>query len=139
MKKLTFFLLSFLFVFSLTFMPQLAFSQEAGTEGVGKGKEAEKGTTPVTTGTEKGQEPVTKGVAKGKADVETKGAEPVKVNINTATAEELIQIKGIGKTIASRIIEHRQKIGKFNSIEELKDVKGIGDKLFLKIKDQLTL
>jgi competence protein ComEA len=151
MKKLTFFLLSCLIVFSLSFLPQTGFSEEQKSkEGSSAG--AEKGaqpaqTQPATTqlapgqavGTETGKEPVVTGTEKGKTAPETKPVATGKININTATAEELMTIKGIGKTLAARIIEHRQKVGKFNSLEELKDVKGIGDKLFLKMKDQLTL
>ncbi len=57
-----------------------------------------------------------------------------KVNINTATEEELIKVNGIGKTLAKRIIEHRDKIGEFIAIEELMDVEGIGASVFERMK-----
>lgn len=60
------------------------------------------------------------------------------ININTATAEELKQLKGIGDVIAARIVEYAQTIG-FNSIEDIKNVKGIGDKKFDNIKDKITV
>lgn len=60
------------------------------------------------------------------------------ININTATAEELKQLKGIGDVIAERIVEYAQTIG-FNSIEDIKNVKGIGDKKFENIKDKITV
>lgn len=60
------------------------------------------------------------------------------ININTATAEELKQLNGIGDVIAARIVEYAQTIG-FNSIEDIKNVKGIGDKKFDNIKDKITV
>lgn len=63
-----------------------------------------------------------------------------KVNINTATAEELDEkLTGVGPTIAKRIIEYRNSIGKFSSIEEIKNVSGIGDKTFEKFKDMICV
>jgi len=62
-----------------------------------------------------------------------------KVNINTATAEELDTLPGIGPAIAQRIIEYRQANGTFQSIEEIKNVSGIGDKLFERLKDLITV
>lgn len=67
-----------------------------------------------------------------------KASEPKKISINTATAEELDQLSGIGPAIAKRIIEHRQS-HPFSSLEELMEVKGIGEKLFAKIKDEICL
>ena len=50
------------------------------------------------------------------------------INLNTATAEELMQIEGIGEKTAQNIIAYREKIGKYTFIEQLLDVEGIGDK-----------
>jgi competence protein ComEA len=61
------------------------------------------------------------------------------VRINTATAEELDTLSGIGPAIAGRIIDYRSQNGGFKDIEELKLVPGIGDKLFEKIKDEIGL
>ncbi len=63
----------------------------------------------------------------------------VKVNINTATAEELSTLEGIGEKKAESIIEYRDNHGHFTKVEDLKNVKGIGDKIFEKIKDQITV
>lgn len=60
------------------------------------------------------------------------------ININTATAEELQQLNGIGPVIAERIVEYAQTLG-FKSIEEIKNVKGIGEKKFEAIKDKITV
>jgi competence protein ComEA len=56
------------------------------------------------------------------------------INLNTATLDQLETLPGIGRKTAERILEHRQKSGGFKKIEELMNVKGIGEKSFLKIK-----
>jgi len=60
------------------------------------------------------------------------------VNINTATIEELQTINGIGESKAKSIIEYRKTNGKFKSIEDIKNVEGIGDKLYETIKIYIT-
>ena len=62
-----------------------------------------------------------------------------KININTATKEDLITLIGIGPAKAKRIIELRQKLGKFNDINQLLKVKGIGPKTLDKFKKQICL
>ncbi|MGQ9619056.1 MAG: ComEA family DNA-binding protein [Candidatus Aminicenantia bacterium] len=62
-----------------------------------------------------------------------------KVNINTATAQELSSLPRIGPKKASAIIEFRNKNGKFKRIEDIMKVKGIGEKTFLKLKDFITV
>lgn len=61
------------------------------------------------------------------------------ININTADEKQLQQIKGVGPAIAGRIIEYRENNGAFKSIDEIKKVRGIGDKTFEKMKDQITV
>ena len=61
------------------------------------------------------------------------------VNINTANSTELQTLKGIGPKMAERIIEYRQNNGSFKSIEEIKNVRGIGDKTFEKLKNRLKI
>lgn len=56
------------------------------------------------------------------------------IDINTASAGMFEALPGIGPTLAARIIAHRKSIGRFKSIEQLKDVKGIGDKKFADMK-----
>lgn len=68
-----------------------------------------------------------------------KGTTVEKININTASAETLMQLKGIGQSYAKRIIEYRETQGAFSHIEELKNVKGIGDKIFEQNKDRITV
>lgn len=62
-----------------------------------------------------------------------------KVNINTASKEELTTLDGIGEKYAERIIETREKRGGFTSVEQITEVKGIGQKRFEKIKDEITV
>lgn len=62
-----------------------------------------------------------------------------KININTATEKELDTLPGIGPAIAKRIIEYRQSKGAFTTIEDIKQVKGIGDGLFKKIHQNITV
>jgi len=61
------------------------------------------------------------------------------VNINTASAAELDALPGIGARTAALIVEYRQKNGPFKKIEDLMNVRGIGEKNFLKLKPQLTV
>jgi competence protein ComEA len=70
---------------------------------------------------------------------DTKPVAATPININTATVEQLDKLPGIGPKVAARIIEHRQKNGPFKKVEELMNVKGIGEKSFLKLKSQVTV
>ena len=62
-----------------------------------------------------------------------------KININEADELSLIRIPGVGKSLAVRIVEYRDKKGPFRSVEEIKKVKGIKDSLFEKMKDSISI
>ena len=62
-----------------------------------------------------------------------------KININTASQAELESLKGIGPATAKNIIRYREEYGGFSSIEEIKNVKRIGDKIFDKIKEDICV
>ncbi len=62
-----------------------------------------------------------------------------KINLNTATLEQLQTLPGVGPAIAKNIVEYRTKVGKFAKIEDILNVKGIGEKKFQRMKDRLTL
>lgn len=62
-----------------------------------------------------------------------------KVNLNTATVEQLQTLPGIGASVAKKIIEHRTKTGKFTKVEDILNIKGIGEKKFQKMKDRLVV
>ena len=61
------------------------------------------------------------------------------VNLNTASVAQLEGLPGIGKAMAERIVEYRQKNGSFKKAEDLMNVRGIGEKNFLKLKALVTV
>ena len=64
----------------------------------------------------------------------------LKVNINTAGAQELQErLDGVGEVIAARIVSYREEYGPFGSIEEIRNVKGIGEATFENIKNDITV
>jgi competence protein ComEA len=62
-----------------------------------------------------------------------------RININSASANELETLPGVGPGLAERIIEHRQKYGPFRRPEHLLIVRGIGDKRFRALQDLITV
>ena len=62
-----------------------------------------------------------------------------KVNLNTATVTQLVDLPGIGPALAGRIVEHRQKNGAFKSVEDVMAVRGIGERNFAKIQGFLSV
>jgi competence protein ComEA len=73
----------------------------------------------------------------GSAKARATAANPV--NLNSASAAQLQTLPGVGASAAQRIVEYRQKNGNFKKIEELMNVKGIGEKSFLKLKPLITV
>ena len=74
------------------------------------------------------------------ASSDSEKLENEKININTATEQKLSEnLNGIGITIARRIIDYRTTNGDFSSIEEIKNVSGIGEKIFENIKSQIYI
>ncbi|MDO8535915.1 MAG: helix-hairpin-helix domain-containing protein [Candidatus Omnitrophota bacterium] len=63
----------------------------------------------------------------------------LKININEADEESLTRLDGIGPSLACKILAYRSERGSFGSVEELKKVKGLGEKLFEKIKDEVSV
>jgi competence protein ComEA len=77
--------------------------------------------------------------SKAPARTAAKPASTAIVNLNTASATDLEGLPGIGAKTAARIVEYRQKNGPFKKVEELMNVRGVGEKNFLKLKPQLTI
>lgn len=74
----------------------------------------------------------------GGAAEAAKPAPTGKVNINTASAEQLTVLPGVGEKLAARIVDYRQKNGGFKTPRELMNVQGVGEKNFAKIQQYLT-
>jgi len=62
-----------------------------------------------------------------------------RININTATAQELEQLPGVGPALAARIVAHREQVGDFRDPRTITDVKGIGEKLYAAMADKITI
>jgi competence protein ComEA len=80
-----------------------------------------------------------KAAAPAKTASEGKASPSSPVNLNTATQAQLETLPGIGPKAAQRILEYRKANGNFKKIEDLMNVKGIGEKAFLKLKPLLTV
>lgn len=76
--------------------------------------------------------------AKDRADIEAEAQEGL-LDLNTATLSQLMQLPGIGQTKAEAILLYREEIGKFQTIEELKNVSGIKESVFEKVKDKIIV
>jgi competence protein ComEA len=72
-------------------------------------------------------------------EAEKEESKEVLVDINHATVEELVELPGVGEQVAKRIVAYREKNGPFESAEELMNVRGIGEKSFLKLERFITL
>lgn len=79
------------------------------------------------------------GAVKDEVDVAEKKKESAKVNINTASIEELDTLPGVGESTAKKNIAHRDKNGSFQKIEDIMKVSGIGESKFNSIKDSITI
>lgn len=66
-------------------------------------------------------------------------AKQEKINLNTASAEELQKLSGIGEQRAADIIAYREENGAFAKIQEMMNISGIGEKIFEEIKDEITV
>ncbi len=72
-------------------------------------------------------------------DAVNKGTSGGLVNLNTATQEDLQTLTGIGPSKATAILEYRETVGKFKEVDELKQVTGIGDKTFERLRDSISV
>lgn len=112
----------------------LAARQEAGLPGSGgPGAEGLSGSGAAGAGGRSGSQGAGAGDSSGTA------SDRGKININTATRQELMQLKGIGEARAEDIITYRQEQGYFKTIEDIMKIPGIKDAAFQKIKDDITV
>ncbi|KAB8287672.1 competence protein ComEA [Bifidobacterium ramosum] len=75
----------------------------------------------------------------GHVDGGADAADDGRIDLNTATSAQLQTVKGIGPVTAERILAHRDRIGRFTSVDQLLDIKGIGAKTLAKIRDAVTV
>ncbi len=78
-------------------------------------------------------------IAQASETTATESTSSPRININTASADELEKLPGIGKALAGRIIEHREKFGPFRRPAHLIIVRGISDKRFRALQDLITV
>lgn len=122
---------------SLSVVKVTADSSPAASEGVSSGEEY----TPQPVPSSSLSSPAAE-VSSRPQNTEKKSGKEVpmgKVNLNTATAEQLESLNGIGEALAGRIIAYRRQHGLFRSTEELKNVAGIGDKKYEDIEKSITV
>jgi len=94
---------------------------------------------PVNQGESHGENNDRKEESKAKDEIKKAPEEPLFININTADIDTLVKLPGIGEVKAKAVIQYREQNGPFKSIEEIKNVKGIGEATFLKIKDRIRV
>ena len=75
----------------------------------------------------------------GKSPKQIVAASTEVINLNTATAAQIATLPGIGPKTADLIVQYRQKNGPYKKVEEVMNVRGVGEKSFLKLKSRLTV
>lgn len=112
-------------------------SKDANTSSVNLARQLTDGEQIIVSSTEDTQITSENGSSPSLNSAE--GATQGKININTASTEELMSLDGVGEATADKIIAYRQEHGSFSSIEEIKEVSGIGEKKFEAMKDAITV
>ena len=74
-----------------------------------------------------------------KSAVEEADSKPEPINVNTADVDTLTELPGVGHAIAQRIVEYRKEHGPFKSVDELLNVRGIGDRSLARMRDRVTV
>ncbi len=114
-------------------------TQNANIKNVNLAYEVEDGQKITIPGEEQQEEYITEDSGEGVIQENQTGGTNKKVNINNANQTELTTLPGIGENTAQKIIDYREQNGKFNTIEDIKNVSGIGDSKYENIKEYITI
>lgn len=102
-------------------------------------KEPETTATQISSSTEAAANSVKSAGSASKSSDNSATAVSYPINLNTATVEELTSIDGLGESRASAIIEYRDYLGGYISVEQIKEISGIGDATYAKLAPYLTV
>lgn len=102
-------------------------------------KESETTAIQISSSTEAATNRAKSATAASKSSDNSATAVSYPINLNTATVEELISIDGLGESRASAIIEYRDYLGGYTSVEQIKEISGIGDATYAKLAPYLTV
>lgn len=102
-------------------------------------KESETTAIQISSSTEAATNRAKSPTAASKSSDNSSTAVSYPINLNTATVEELVSIDGLGESRASAIIEYRDYLGGYTSVEQIKEISGIGDATYAKLAPYLTV
>lgn len=102
-------------------------------------KESETTATQISSSTETEANSAKSAGSASKSSDNSATAVSYPINLNTATVEELVSIDGLGESRASAIIEYRDYLGGYTSVEQIKEISGIGDATYAKLAPYLTV
>lgn len=102
-------------------------------------KESETTAIQISSSTEAATNRAKSPIAASKGSDNSATAVSYPINLNTATVEELVSIDGLGESRASAIIEYRDYLGGYTSVEQIKEISGIGDATYAKLAPYLTV
>lgn len=102
-------------------------------------KESETTVIQISSSTEAATNRAKSSTAASKSSDNSATAVSYPINLNTATVEELVSIDGLGESRASAIIEYRDYLGGYTSVEQIKEISGIGDATYAKLAPYLTV
>lgn len=102
-------------------------------------KESETTAIQISSSTEAATNRAKSSTAASKSSDNSATAVSYPINLNTATVEELVSIDGLGESRASAIIEYREYLGGYTSVEQIKEISGIGDATYAKLAPYLTV
>lgn len=102
-------------------------------------KESETTAIQISSSTEAAKNRAKSSTATSKGSDNSATAVSYPINLNTATVEELVSIDGLGESRASAIIEYRDYLGGYTSVEQIKEISGIGDATYAKLAPYLTV